>query len=178
MKILKGLLLLVLLLVVVGFILPGSTHVERSTIINAPKSEVFAYLNDYQKFNLWSPWVAKDPDTRYEFSGPASGVGAKMSWQSDSDQVGSGSQEITVSRPSEYLETFLDFGSQGTAVAYFKLSDDGDATQIIWAFDADHGWNILARYFGLMMDGLVGPDYQAGLENLKRVVERSELTQD
>ena len=171
MKILKGLLVVVLLLVVVGCVLPSTTHVERSTVINAPQAQIFAYLNDFQKFNLWSPWANKDPNTRYQFSGPASGVGSKMSWQSDHKGVGSGSQEITVSQPSDYLETFLDFGDQGTATANFRLSNTNGLTQITWGFDVDHGWNLLSRYFGLMMDDMVGADYEAGLVNLKRVVE-------
>ncbi|MDM3871677.1 SRPBCC family protein [Porticoccus sp. W117] len=174
MKFLKGLLVIVLLLVVVGFVLPGSTHVERSTVINAPQTQVFAYLNDFQKFNLWSPWAKKDPNTRYQFSGPATGVGSKMSWQSDHKEVGSGSQEITASQPSDHLETFLDFGDHGTAKAHYRLSNTNGMTQITWGFDTDHGWNLLSRYFGLMMDDMVGADFEAGLANLKQVVEGQE----
>ena len=34
-----------------------------------------------------------------------------------------------------------------------------------------HGWDLLGRIFGLMMDAMVGPDYEAGLENLKQLAE-------
>jgi hypothetical protein len=33
------------------------------------------------------------------------------------------------------------------------------------------GSNPLNRWFGLMMDRLVGPDFEAGLANLKRLAE-------
>ncbi|UTW45857.1 SRPBCC family protein [bacterium SCSIO 12696] len=174
MKVLKVLSIVVVLLAVVGLCLPSTTHVERSTVIKAPQERVFEYVNNFQHFNQWSPWAAKDPNTRYQYSGPESGVGSKMAWQSDSDQVGSGSQEIIKSEPYNYVETTLDFGAQGTANANYRITSTGELTSITWSFDTDHGWNLLSRGFGLMMDGMLGPDYETGLANLKRVVEGQE----
>lgn len=171
MKFIKYLLGVLALLVIVGLFLPSSTHVERSALINASQDVVFGYLNDYRKFNQWSPWFKRDPNTKYEYSGPASGVGSKMSWNSEHRQVGSGSQEIIESRPNSYLKVFLDFGAQGQSEASFQLSLEGGGTRIVWALDMDHGWDLLSRAFGLMMDGWVGPDYEAGLQNLKEVAE-------
>ena len=72
--------LLVGVLFAVGFVLPASTHVERSITIACPPAEVFAMLNSYQRFNAWSPWHGRDPKTVYTFEGPAEGVGAGMRW--------------------------------------------------------------------------------------------------
>jgi hypothetical protein len=33
------------------------------------------------------------------------------------------------------------------------------------------GWSPINRYFGLMMDGMMGPDLEKGLTNLKDRVE-------
>lgn len=175
MKILKrlliGLLVVVVLLLAVGMLLPSTVHVERSTTIAAPPSTVFTLLNGFARMNDWSPWAEIDPNTTYEYSGPAQGVGAKMAWQSDHKNVGSGSQEITASQPYERIETHLDFGPQGTAEAFFDLSPEGDGTQVVWGFDTDFGLNPIGRYFGLMMEGMLGPDYEAGLANLKQLAE-------
>ena len=170
-KILGGVIALVILALAVGLLLPSKTHIERSSEIHATPSAVFAYLNDFRKFNLWSPWAKLDPNTQYTFSGPDQGVGAKMVWQSEHSNVGSGQQQITVSAPDRRVQTALNFGDMGTAYATFDLVASGANTRVTWSFDQDNGYNILGRYFGLMMNKFIGADYEQGLVNLKSVVE-------
>jgi len=171
MKILKFLFLVLIGLILVSFLLPSSSLVERSTVIAAPQQQIFSYLNDYRRFNQWSPWYERDLNTQFEFSGPDTGVGSRMQWQSEHEQVGSGGQEIVVSEPYSYLQVQLEFGDGAPTKADFKLSKVGGGTQVVWAFHMEHGWNPISRFFGLMMDGWVGPDYEAGLSNLKKVAE-------
>ncbi|MGI9335497.1 MAG: SRPBCC family protein [Gammaproteobacteria bacterium] len=177
MKILKksliGLVGLVILVAIVGFLLPGSVHVERAITVNAPPEKVFDLVNSYENFNKWSPWYDRDPDAEYRFEGPASGVGAKMHWKSEQRDVGSGSQEIIESRPGRLVRTALDFGAQGTAIAFFEFEPEGNNTNVTWGFDSEFGNNIIGRYMGLMFDGWIGADYEQGLANLKRLAESS-----
>jgi len=185
MRFLKNLLLFLIvvaaLLVGVAFVLPDSAHVERTITINRPASEVFAVLNSYRRFNDWSPWATKDPNAKYTITGPAAGVGAKMSWVGDPKTVGSGSQEITASTPDKALATALDFGDMGKATAHFALSPataPGN-TKVVWTLDTQAPlavdgkivWNVIGRYMGLFMDKMVGPDYELGLARLKTLVE-------
>ena len=44
-----------------------------------------------------------------------------------------------------------------------------------WGFESDLGMNPMARWMGLMMDSLVGGDYEQGLANLKDLVEGQSL---
>ncbi|HEX6833936.1 MAG TPA: SRPBCC family protein [Rudaea sp.] len=185
MRFLKGLIVFLILLVVVllgvAFVLPGSAHVERSVTINRPPAQVFAVLNSYRRFNDWSPWAAKDPNAKYQITGPASGVGAKESWQGDPKTVGSGSQEIIESTPDKSVTTQLDFGEMGKATARYLLTPEsnGAATKVVWtldtqaplALDGKIVWNAMGRYMGLFMDKMVGPDYEQGLARLKALVE-------
>lgn len=170
-KILLSLLVIVAVLIVVGFFLPSTAHVERSATIEAPAPTVFALVNGFRSFNKWSPWAARDPETEYQIEGPDSGVGAKMSWASDNPQVGTGSQQIVESEPYSLVRTNLDFGSQGTAVAFFALEPSGNQTAVTWGFDTDFGLNLVSRYMGLMFDNWIGADYEAGLANLERLAE-------
>ncbi len=170
-KLLVGLLALVALLAIVGLLLPSTAHVERSTVISAPRSTVFALVNGYARFNEWSPWAEIDPDTRYTRSGPAQGVGARQAWESDNNNVGSGSQQITLSEPYSRVEAALDFGPQGTAQAFFDLAPEGEVTRVVWGFDTSFGYNLIGRYFGLFFDRMLGSDYEKGLANLKRLAE-------
>ena len=170
-KLAVGLLGLIVVLAVVGLFLPSTARVEREVVIEAPQSTVFALVNGYKRFNDWSPWARYDPNTEYTYLGPDQGVGARMEWQSDNPDVGIGSQEVTASEPLSRVETALDFGPQGSADAYFDLTPEGDGTRVVWGFEAPFGMNLIARYFGLTMDWVLGPHYEEGLDNLKQLAE-------
>jgi effector-binding domain-containing protein/uncharacterized protein YndB with AHSA1/START domain len=174
MRILKTLLLCLLVviaaLVVIAFFLPKTAHVERSVTIARPPSQVFALLSNLHRFNAWSPWFDLDPQAKYTFSGPLTGVGAKSSWTGNKD-VGSGSQEIIESRPNELVKTQLDFGAMGRPTASFKLVPAGLGTTVTWSLDQSFEGSLIGRYFGLMLDSMVGKDYDKGLTRLKALVE-------
>lgn len=161
-------LVLVGVFVVGGLLLPDEVEVERSIRIDRPPSEVYAVVNGFGRFNEWSPWVAYDPTAQYAFQGPATGVGARMTW---SGEKGGGAQEIVAVRPNEQVTVELDFGADGKAVAQHILSADGDGTLARWRFHSDFEGSLPGRWFGLMFESMIGPDYEKGLANLKRVVE-------
>ncbi len=173
----KNILLAVVGLVAVAliagyFLLPGSIHMERETVIEAPPHVVFALVHSYARFNEWSPWAKIDPEgTEYEYSGPAQGVGAKMSWTSDHNQVGNGSQEITGATPNTEVLTSLDFGEQGLADAFYRLTPEGSGTKVVWGFDSELQ-GLIGRFFGyFFLEGMLGPQYEQGLADLKALAE-------
>lgn len=175
--ILSGLLLLFGGLYIVGLMLPDQAHVERSIEINTTPEKVFLLLNGFRDFNQWSPWYELDPDAEYTYEGPQSGVGARISWQSDSPEVGAGSQQIIRSIPYRRIDIQLDFGPDGMAIAGYAIESTGGVTRVTWSLDTEFGGQIVGRYLGLMFDSLVGPDYERGLNNLKRLVESRESDQ-
>lgn len=170
-KVLIGLGVVILLVVVISFFLPSKVHVERSIVINAPAAKVFNEVNSLQKWGAWDPWQAKDPNVQNEYSGPESGVGNKNSWTSSHKEVGSGSQTIVESIPNEKIVSELDFGNEGKGSGFFNFSAEGEGTKVVWGMEADLGMNPIAKYFGLMMEGMVAPDFEKGLSNLKAHVE-------
>ena len=174
MKLLKWLLVTVVVLgiVLVGgsLFLPATTHVERSATIDAPAAEVFATLNSFERFNKWSPWFEMDPNAKYTYTGPSSGVGARIAWEG-SPAVGSGSQEILESVLDERIVSANDFGGM-KAKATYVLSPERDGTRITWSLDSEHGYNPIYRWLGaLALDRMVGPDYEKGLAKLKALLE-------
>ncbi len=175
MKVLKAFLAILAVLLVAlvgaGFLLPRKVHVERATVVAAPRTTLFVLVNGFRTFNRWSPWYAMDPSAKHTFSGPASGTGAKMSWVGNPKTVGSGNQEILESEPPSRVTSRLDFGSKGVAVARFTLTPEGDGTKVAWGFDTDLGGNPLLRYFGPMFDRIIGKDFEAGLAGLKKFAE-------
>ncbi|MEM6408386.1 MAG: SRPBCC family protein [Pseudomonadota bacterium] len=158
-------------LVAVGMLLPREVTVERQTAIAAPADKIFPHVNNLKANEAWSPWLGIDPNVETTYSDIAEGVGAKMSWTSDHPQVGNGSMEVIESVPNESVKNALDFGDMGTAVADYKLVEEGGVTTVTWGLTADMGAGPIGRWMGLMMDDWVGADYERGLSNLKALVE-------
>lgn len=168
---------LIVLTLAIAYILPGTVQVERATVIEAPPEHVFELVNSFENFNQWSPWYEKDPEGDYRIEGPEQGVGARMIWASEKPDVGSGSQEIIESVPDKLVRTKLDFGDMGDANAFFHIEPRGDElTHLVWGFDTDLGLNPVSRYFGLMFERWIGPDYEYGLAKLKTLAEEQVKT--
>lgn len=171
-KVFKYIGLAVIVAIAIAYILPGQVQVQRETVIEASPADVFKLVNGFENFNQWSPWYERDPDGDYQIEGPPTGVGARMSWASEKPDVGNGSQEIVESVEDKLVRTKLDFGDMGNANAFFEIEPTGDHTKIVWGFDTDLGLNPVSRYFGLMFERWIGPDYEQGLAKLKALAEQ------
>ena len=158
-------------LAVAGFLLPGKLEVERSASIAATPEQVYGYVGGFGRFNEWSPWADLDPDARYTYSGPASGPGARMQWQSELPRVGAGSQEVVAAIPPREVTTRLVFDGRHQAHSTMRLEAAGAGTRVTWLFDMELGLNPLDRWIGLLADRSVGADYVRGLGRLKALVE-------
>ena len=168
-KVIYGIGAFLTLLIVVGFILPRTHQIEVSTEIDAHPATVFALVNDFRRFSLWSPWVATDPNARFVYSGANRGEGAIMTW--DGVIIGSGSQLIVESHPYEFVGIAMSPGEPSEAKAWFRLTQGVGTTEVTWGFEADYGMNIVGRYFASMLGGIVARDYDIGLESLKDLAE-------
>lgn len=174
MKILKviGIVILVLVVLFLGIamLLPSEIHVERTLVIPASSEIVFNQINDLRKWDEWSPWHQRDPEMKITYEDFLSGEGASYRWQSE--KVGNGKLTITESEPFKYIETELDFMEQGTAVGYYRFEPVKEGTQVTWGFKTDLGDGLIDKYVGLMMDSMLGSDFEKGLQNLKAYVQR------
>ena len=175
MRILKGLLILVVVgvagLVAVGFMMPSAFRVERSAQINAPAQKVYALIADPREWKRWSVWNQRDPNMKITYSGAPSGSGAKWSWESKSE--GSGEMTFTNARSGEgidYALSFPDMGMQSHGA--LTLTPEGGGTRVSWTNEGDVGRNPLFRLMVPFMDNMVGPDFAAGLANLKALAEK------
>lgn len=168
-KILLSLVVLFILFLGGGFLLPSRVHVERSIVIDAPRSVVYAQAESMPRFHAWSPWRAVEPEASWRFEGPERGVGAKLLW--DGRKVGQGSQEVIQAKAPEQVTTALDFGKDGKATATFRFEPEGSGTKVTWGFDSDMGGNPIARYMGRMMESMLGPSFEQGLASLEAIAE-------
>ncbi len=168
-KVLYGILASLVALVLIGLALPRKHSIEVATEIDAHQATVFALVNDFRRFALWAPWADTDPNARFIYSGNTRGEGATVTW--DGAIVGSGTQTITESRPYDYVGIVMNAGEAGEARSWFRLTPGTGTTIVHWGFEADHGLNVVGRYFAAMLGSVVARDYEAGLANLKELAE-------
>jgi uncharacterized protein YndB with AHSA1/START domain len=160
-----------LTLVIGGFFLPSKFSVERSTIINAPPKKIYDYVVEPKQWGLWSAWSRRDPNMKIKYSGPPFGMGAKWSWESKTE--GTGSMEFTRVEPDRAVEYSLSFPEYNMrSSGALRLEPAGNATRVTWNNTGDMGGNPVKHYLTLMMDRWVGPDFEAGLANLKALAEK------
>lgn len=162
---------IVLVVVAAGFLIPSTFAVQRSIDINASPRKIYDLVVEPKKWQEWSVWTKRDPNMRITYSGPPFGMGAKWAWVSRSE--GAGSMEFTRVEPDrtvEYALFFPDYNMRSTGA--LRLEPAGNATRVTWTSTGDVGANPLKHYLAVMMDRFVGPDFEAGLANLKALAEK------
>lgn len=170
MRLILGLSALVLILAAVALGLPAHVTVARSVVINAPEYAVYPYLNNLRRFQEWSPWVARDPEMKFTYSGPPEGKGAKVEWVSGKPSIGTGSMQIVQTEPSRSVDLTANInGLEGDSS--YELEPSGSGSKVTWSFGYQTGSSPFKRWKALMLDGFIGAEYRAGLEKLKALVE-------
>ena len=172
-KILLALLAVIVVFVIIVALQPADFRITRKAVIPAPPAAVFAQLNDFHKWDAWSPWAKLDPNAKNSFEGPESGVGSKFSW-SGNHEVGEGSMKITASKPGESVVMDLVFTKPfaATNLTEFTMNPEGGGTEVTWSMSGKN--NFMGKAVGLFMncDRMVGTKFEEGFENLKRVVAK------
>jgi effector-binding domain-containing protein len=159
---------LILLLIVASLFMPRNSYVERSLVIKAPSEVVFNQVNTLKNWEKWSPWHRLDPQMQITYSGPEAGAGSAYSWKSTKKNVGNGKLTINSSNTDSILST-IEFEGKGNSDGGFRFKKEGNDTRVTWFMKFDMGWSPIAKIFGLMMDKMIGPDFEKGLNTLDSV---------
>jgi uncharacterized protein YndB with AHSA1/START domain len=173
LRIAIGLALVAVLVVVAGFFVPSTYRVERSLVIAAPPARLYPLVAAPRRWPEWAMWNRRDPAMALTFFGAESGAGAGWSWVSRTE--GKGRMTITAADPLHglaYELYFPDFDSTSHGEIRFE-PQPGGGTRVTWTNEGGVGRNPLMHYMALAMDRMVGPDFEAGLANLKAIAERS-----
>lgn len=174
MKILKIILWVVLgiigVFLLVAVFLPSEYSVERSITIEKPAELVFSRVADFNYYNKWNPWSRTDPGIKTAVSGEPAKPGSKWEW--DGELVGKGSMEILSLVEGKSILSKLTFfePQQGEASDKWTFKPEGNGTEATWQLTGKAEYPV-GRYFGLMMDNLLGNDFENGLKSLKELCE-------
>ena len=164
---------LIIGLAVVVALQPSTFRIARTAVMSAPPEAVFAQVNDFHKWEAWSPWSKIDPQAKNSFEGASSGEGAIFRWAGNKN-IGEGSMTITESWPSEHIRIRLDFEKpfKDTSNVELAFVPEGNQTRVTWSMDGRN--NFIAKAFCVLfmnMDKMIGSKYEEGLAKIKEIVE-------
>jgi effector-binding domain-containing protein len=171
-KILVVFLILIAIVLIVSAFLPSQSKVERSLLIKASPEAISAKITNLHSWDEWSPWKDQDSAAKYLYNDTV-GVGGWMDWTGNI--VGSGKLSITKVAPDsiQYFLAFREpFESESNGSFSFVKTDSG--TVVTWTDVETLPWPMV-RIVALFMnfDEMMGPDFEKGLDKLKKVTENS-----
>ena len=154
---------------------PDKFRLERSIRIAAPILQVAEQIDDFHRWQQWSPWEHIDPTLQRKFSGAEAGVGAVYEW-TGTGKAGAGRMEITEMRAGSergLISIKLDFLKpfKASNTAEFVMTPTDAGTDLSWAMFGPSPF--ISKLMGVFMDmdKIVGKDFEAGLQALKTNAE-------
>jgi effector-binding domain-containing protein len=170
-KILLGIVGVIVVLLIIGFVLPQKFEITRTAQVNAPADYVFEEVNDLQKWTNWSYWYSLDPKTEMKYGEKKSGIGASYEWKSE--KTGEGKLMVTESTPSASVAADLFFmEAEEPAKAWYKFEPNEQGTNVTMGFSTDFGMNPIMRWMGVIMfSSEMEKAFDYNLKKLKEVAE-------
>ncbi len=161
---------LVALFLIVAAILPSSYRLERSIEIDEPVEAVYALVANLPNWPQWDPFTEQEPTAKSIFSGEAGTVGSKWNWEGE--KIGTGSLTIEEIVPNQSIRSKLvSVAPQPMeAIDNWRFEPATNGTKVTWMIEGNLGYPV-ERIFGLFMESMLGPTFEKGLANLKRVSE-------
>ncbi len=176
MRIIKKILLFIVaiiaLFLIVALFVSKEYKVEKSITINKPKTEIFNYIKSLKNQDNFSKWASLDPSMKKSYTGTDSTVGFTSHWEGN-DKVGKGEQEIKKITEGQRMDFELRFEKpmKDVAQAYMTTDSTGaNQTLVKWGLTGHMTYPM--NIMGLVMDKMVGGDFEVGLANLKALQEK------
>lgn len=178
-KMFKGLILVLMVIVIlalVGAIFVRNEYaVERQVTINRPETEVFQYIKHLKNQDKFSVWSHMDPNMRRTYIGIDGNVGFVSTWESNYKNLGKGEQEITNIIENERIDLKVRFKEPVEAEDSAYMITEAlskDRTRVKWGFEGEMAYPMNLMLLFKDMEGMLGNDLQAGLNNLKSILEK------
>lgn len=152
-----------------GLFYPRHATVVCTISINKPAATIYPYIANPRLCQLWSPWRTKDTTLVIHYSGPDQGKGAGYTWSGNAD-VGSGSWVIT-GTTDRRVDAALSVEGMGASTVWMTVDQRGRHSDVAWAISTDMGWLPMLRLFTPLFTSYVTTDFNAGLANLKSLME-------
>jgi uncharacterized protein YndB with AHSA1/START domain len=178
MKIIKRILFLFLfvfaVVLVVALFMKKEYEVKREITINQPIEKVFDFVKYLKNQEKYSTWARKDKKTVTTFSGIDGQIGSTSTWSGNSE-VGVGEQEIKKIDFNKRIDIELRFKEpfEGKANAYLTTEAiDSSKTKVVWGIKGRDNYPMNIMQVIMDYDKMMGTEFDAGLKNLKTILEK------
>ena len=146
----------------------GDFSIERSKIINAPKTSVYNYVNDYRNWADFGSWVIEDPEMKMQFSQNTIGTGASYTWDG---KDGNGSMQTLFAKENDSISQKMDYNGTNSSV-YWNFKDTIGGTKVTWRSQGKMSF-LFKIYTALNggVDKIIGSMYEKSLVNLDKALD-------
>lgn len=146
-----------------GFVLPRHVVIGRRIVIDAPPELVWPDVGSLATWPEWTEWSPRN-DPQYD---PKPEGTHKLTWTKS--QGGPGTQVITEGDPAKGIKYKLEIeGGKFLVDGRVQFTRDGTRTAVAWIDSMDFGHSYSGRYFGAMLDLMLGPMIEQSLLTLKK----------
>ena len=172
MRILKYIFLLLLLSIVALSIFiatqKGNFSIERSKIINSPKSAVFNYVNDYRNWADFGSWTSEDPEMKIVYPQVTVGKGASYSWEG---KDGPGEMRTLFVKENDSIAQKMNYNGTSSSV-FWSFKDTVGGTKVTWKTTGEMSF-LFKVYTALNggVDKVIGTMYEKSLANLDKSLD-------
>jgi len=176
LEFLVAIVIVLVLGVLLAVALPSHRHVERSVVVSSPARQVFDVVDGFHTYPSWNALQAYDPKVQLNLAGPSFGPGAQLDWHSLNEKIGSGSLTVADDpAPQQDREVTwnVDNNWMGRDKKYtidIEPSENGKTVRVTMGFDVDYGWDLIARYAGLYLQGAPATQIQIQLTRLQNML--------
>ena len=172
MRILKYLFLLLLLSLVALSIFvatqKGDFTVERSQIINSPKSTVFNFVNDYRNWEDFSSWIVEDPEMQITYPKKTIGSGATISWEG---KEGTGDMLTVFVKENDSISQKMNYDGTSSSV-FWSFKDTIGGTKVTWKTTGKMSFTMkVYTAFNGGINKIIGETYEKSLANLDKTLD-------
>ena len=172
MRILKYLFLLLLLSLVALSIFiatqKGEFSVEKSKVINSPKSAVYNFVNDAKNWQDWNSLAVEDSLINISLSNKTIGVGSSLTW--DGEQ-GNGDFQTTFVKENDSIIQTMNINGNAAEVS-MRFKDTVGGTKISWKAKGKMGfmYKVLTTFNG-GAGKIIGSIFEKSLNNLVKKLD-------
>ena len=152
---------------VAGLFMDSQWQVERRAIVKAAPADVFGYISRIHSWQEWTAWNTKAyPEMKISYSGPASGVGARQSWD---DGAMTGHVEVTAQGPGRQFDYIVSMDEGKYQMDCSMAVEPAAAgSEVRWSCSGDSGGNPFSRLMMAAYKPMIGKDFEKGLANLEQ----------
>ncbi|MBL0013160.1 MAG: SRPBCC family protein [Flavobacterium sp.] len=172
MRILKYLFLLFLLAIFASTVyvatLKGDFEVERSIVINSPRTTLFNYINDFRNWETFGSWKKEDSGMTFNYPKNTVGTGGSYSWTGNDNE---GEMKTTAVITNQSIRQKMNYnGTEGIVTWQFKDTTGG--TKVSWRVKGIMSFKCkVSSIFSGGADQVFGAMYEKSLANLGKTID-------